>query len=67
MQYVSKNQAPRNVYKAKLKGTVKLSSVDNMFRGSASYVHVGKDQINTLIVDEAHRLEERSQYTKKNR
>lgn len=65
VQYVSKNQAPRNVYKAKLKGTVKLSSVDNMFRGSASYVHVGKDQINTLIVDEAHRLEERSQYTKK--
>lgn len=65
VQYVSKNQAPRNVYKVKLKGTVKLSSVDNMFRGSASYVHVGKDQINTLIVDEAHRLEERSQYTKK--
>ena len=65
VQYVSKNQAPRNVYKAKLKGTVKLSSVDNMFRGSASYVHVGKDQINTLIVDEAHILEERSQYTKK--
>ena len=65
VQYVSKNQAPRNVYKAKLKGTVKLSSVDNMCRGSASYVHVGKDQINTLIVDEAHRLEERSQYTKK--
>lgn len=65
VQYVSKNSAPRNVYKAKLKGTVKLSSVDNMFRGSASYVHVGKDQINTLIVDEAHRLEERSQYTKK--
>lgn len=65
VQYVSKNQAPRDIYKAKLKGTIKRSSVDNMFRGSASYVHVGKDQINTLIVDEAHRLEERNQYTKK--
>ena len=65
VQYVSKNEAPRKVYLEKLKGTVKKSSVDNMFKGSASYTTVGKNMIHTLLVDEAHRLEERSQYTPK--
>lgn len=64
-QYVSKNLAPRQAYLEKLKKGKKISGVDNMFKGSASYTKVGKNQINTLIVDEAHRLEERSQYTKK--
>ena len=65
VQYVSKNQAPRQVYLQKLKGTKMLTGVENMFKGSAGYVGVGRNQIHTLIVDEAHRLEERSQYTKK--
>ncbi len=65
VQYVSKNQAPRQVYLNKLKGEHKRSGVENMFKGSAGYVNVGCNQINTLIADEAHRLEERSQYTKK--
>ena len=65
VQYVSKNMAPRTVYMAKLKGGRKLSGVENMFKGSACYTNVGRNQIHTLIVDEAHRLEERSQYTKK--
>lgn len=65
VQYVSKNQAPRQVYLQKLKGVRKLTGVENMFKGSAGYVGVGRNQIHTLIVDEAHRLEERSQYTKK--
>lgn len=65
VQYVSKNQAPRQVYLEKLKGANKRSGVENLFRGSQCYVGVGRDQIHTLIVDEAHRLEERSQYTKK--
>lgn len=65
VQYVSKNQAPRQVYLQKLKGAKKLTGVENMFKGSSIYVDVGQNQINTLIVDEAHRLEERSQYTKK--
>lgn len=43
---------------------MKKSGVDNMFKGSASYTKVGRDQIQTLLVDEAHRLEARSQYTK---
>ena len=64
VQYVSKNQAPRQVYLKKLKGTKVRTGVENLFKGSACYVGVGKNQIHTLIVDEAHRLEERNQYTK---
>ena len=65
VQYVSKNQAPRQVYLQKLKGDKNLTGVENLFKGSAGYVNVGLNQIHTLIADEAHRLEERSQYTKK--
>lgn len=60
VQYVSKNSAPRNVYAAKLKGSIKKSSVDNMFKGSGTYVDVGNNMIDTLLVDEAHRLNEKS-------
>ena len=65
VQYVSKNQAPRQVYLHKMRGTRQLTGVENMFKGSQCYVEVGNNQIHTLLVDEAHRLEERSQYTKK--
>ena len=60
VQYVSKNSAPRQVYCAKLKGNVKKSSVDNMFKGSGAYTDVGRNMIHTLLVDEAHRLNEKS-------
>lgn len=60
VQYVSKNSAPRQVYASKLKGSIKKSSVDNMFKGSGSYYEVGNNVINTLLVDEAHRLNEKS-------
>ncbi len=60
VQYVSKNSAPRQVYAAKLKGKVTKSSVDNMFKGSGTYTEVGNNMINTLLVDEAHRLNEKS-------
>ncbi|MBR6961071.1 MAG: DUF2075 domain-containing protein, partial [Clostridiales bacterium] len=60
VQYTSKNSAPRNVYLKRLKGTKVVSSVNNMFKGSGSYIDVGCNIINTLIVDEAHRLNEKS-------
>lgn len=60
VQYVSKNSAPRQVYAAKLKGEIKKSSVDNMFKGSGTYTEVGRNMIHTLVVDEAHRLNEKS-------
>ncbi|MBQ6221832.1 MAG: DUF2075 domain-containing protein [Solobacterium sp.] len=59
-QYASKNSAPRNVYQKKLKGALRKSSIDNMFKGSGAYTDVQKNMIDTLIVDEAHRLNEKS-------
>ncbi|MCR4845718.1 MAG: DUF2075 domain-containing protein [Eubacterium sp.] len=60
VQYVSKNSAPRDVYKRKLKGDFKMSSIDNLFKGSGTYTESRKNSIHTLLVDEAHRLNEKS-------
>jgi len=60
VQYVSKNSAPRQVYLKKLKGSIKKSSIDNLFKGSGSYTECGENVAHTLLVDEAHRLNERS-------
>ena len=60
VQYVSKNSAPRTVYQKKLKGTIKKSSIDNMFKGSGVYTEAPNNCVNTIIVDEAHRLNAKS-------
>lgn len=65
-QYVSKNQAPRTVYLEKLKGYMKKSSVDNLFKGSGCYTETLENVVDTLIVDEAHRLNEKSGIFKNN-
>ncbi len=59
-QYVSKNSAPRNVYQKKLKGEIKKSSVDNMFKGSGIYTEAPLSAVDTILVDEAHRLNAKS-------
>lgn len=59
-QYVSKNAAPRNVYRKKLKGSIRKSSVDNMFKGSGIYTETQNNMIDTILVDEAHRLNAKS-------
>lgn len=59
-QYVSKNSAPRNVYQKKLKGELRKSTIDNMFKGSGIYTEAGEGIIDTILVDEAHRLNEKS-------
>lgn len=59
-QYVSKNSAPRNVYQKKLKGEIRKSSVDNMFKGSGIYTEAPLNSVDTILVDEAHRLNEKS-------
>lgn len=58
-QYTSKNSAPRNVYAKKLIG-YKKSSVQNMFKGSGAYTEVEPNMLDTIICDEAHRLNEKS-------
>ncbi len=60
VQYVSKNSAPRQVYLKKLKGQIKKSSIDNLFKGSGIYTESGNNMVHTLLVDEAHRLNEKS-------
>ncbi len=59
-KYVSKNAAPRAVYESKLTGSLKKSVISNLFGGSGAYIEIGNNQFDTLIVDEAHRLNEKS-------
>lgn len=58
--YVTKNSAPRNIYSTKLKGDFKKTHIDNLFKGSGSFTEVEKNDFDVLIVDEAHRLNEKS-------
>jgi DUF2075 family protein len=61
VNYVTKNAAPRNVYFEKMRqGNYKLSFVKNLFKGSGSYVEAKSNQFDCLLVDEAHRLNEKS-------
>ncbi|MCA1318372.1 DUF2075 domain-containing protein [Bacillus tianshenii] len=55
-QYVTKNAAPRSIYSTKLKGDFRKGHIDNLFKGSGSYVNAPKSEFDVLIVDEAHRL-----------
>lgn len=59
-QYVSKNSAPREVYQSKLAGTFKKTQISNLFVGSGSFTETKKNTFDLLIVDEAHRLNEKS-------
>ncbi|MDD4921742.1 MAG: DUF2075 domain-containing protein [Bacteroidales bacterium] len=59
-KYVSKNAAPREVYKAKLTGTVKRNNIDNMFGGTGCFYDCESNVFDVLIVDEAHRLNTKS-------
>jgi len=59
-QYVTKNAAPRAVYESKLTGTLKKSHISNLFVGSGSFTATPNGQFDALIVDEAHRLNEKS-------
>ncbi|MDD3262476.1 MAG: DUF2075 domain-containing protein [Candidatus Absconditabacteria bacterium] len=59
-QYVTKNSAPRDVYHTKLTGSFRATDVKNMFSGSGSFVNCETNNFDALIVDEAHRLNEKS-------
>lgn len=59
-RYVSKNGAPRAVYQAKLTGTFTKTRLANLFSGSGAFTNDGEDTYDALIVDEAHRLNEKS-------
>jgi DUF2075 family protein len=59
-RYVTRNSAPREVYAAKLTGTLNKTHISSMFSGSGSYYSCKKNVFDCLIVDEAHRLNEKS-------
>ena len=58
--YVSKNSAPREVYASKLKGTIRKTEIDNLFKGSGSFTNSELNEFDVIVVDEAHRLNEKS-------
>jgi DUF2075 family protein/SOS-response transcriptional repressor LexA len=59
VQYVTRNAAPRAVYEAKLVGHVRRSRISNLFRGSGAFHACPPDTFDALVVDEAHRLNEK--------
>lgn len=59
-KYVTKNSAPRAVYESKLTGLFTKSRFTNLFTGSGAYTHTEENAFDALIVDEAHRLNEKS-------
>ena len=58
--YVTKNAAPRNVYATKLSGDFRKTRINNLFKGSGSFVEFAENEFDVLIVDEAHRLNAKS-------
>jgi DUF2075 family protein len=58
--YVTKNAAPRAVYETKLTGSFRKTHISNLFKGSGSYTDAERNSIDVLVVDEAHRLNEKS-------
>ncbi len=64
-KYVSKNEAPRRVYEAKLTGILRKTEISNLFCGSAAFTNTLANTFDALIVDEAHRLIEKTRFTPK--
>ncbi len=59
-KYVTKNLAPRTVYASKLTGSMTKTEINNLFTGSGVFTEAKDNIFDALVVDEAHRLNERS-------
>lgn len=59
-KYVSKNAAPRTVYQRRLQGGFKTTYISGLFAGSGGFVDTPPGTYDVLVVDEAHRLNEKS-------
>jgi DUF2075 family protein len=60
VQYVTKNAAPRAVYEKMLTRSIQKTVISNLFKGSGGYWRADKNVFDALVVDEAHRLNEKS-------
>jgi DUF2075 family protein len=63
-QYVTKTSAPREVYFDKLRGDKKMPELRNLFVSSGAFMSAPKNAVAALLVDEAHRLTERTGFLK---
>jgi DUF2075 family protein len=64
VKYVTPNAAPRSVYESKLKDRISGDAFRHMFSGSGSFHKSERNDFDVLIVDEAHRLSEKSGFYK---
>lgn len=58
--YITKNSAPRYIYASKLKGIRTNTEINHLFQSSGKFYDESTNAIDCLIVDEAHRLNEKS-------
>lgn len=64
--YVTKNTAPREVFFKKLKGgQFKVGWIKNIFKGSGTFIDADENDYDAIIVDEAHRITEKTGFFKK--
>jgi DUF2075 family protein len=59
-QYISKNAAPRQVFQTKLSKTLNRTRFAALFQGSGRFTDSPANEFDALVVDEAHRLNEKS-------
>lgn len=59
-QYVTRNSAPRKVYQVKLTGTFSQTRIANLFTSSGSFYDIAPNTFDSLIIDEAQRLNAKS-------
>lgn len=59
-RYVSKNRAPRQVIEHTLAGSLRRSRISSLFGGSGAFIGSPSNEFDVLVVDEAHRLNEKS-------
>lgn len=59
-KYVTKNAAPRAVFESALSGTHRKSTISSLFTGSGDFISTQPNGFDALVVDEAHRLNEKS-------
>ncbi len=58
--YVTRNGTPRAVFRKKLQGDFKKDFIESCFQNSGNFYQVESNSIDALVVDEAHRLTEKS-------
>ncbi len=59
-KYVTKNAAPRKVFESQLAGTRRRGEISALFGNSGEFIGSECNSYDTLVIDEAHRLNEKS-------